>query len=269
MARRLKLHAGLSALALSASALALGACGGGEGGEGAKREAPSDHDGHAVAASGEGEQGAALSAAEDKVAYMSALLAIKGHLTSGVELYAEGDAAGAATHMKHPKDELYAKLEPAFKAYGAKGFGAELDALAASVAGGEALGVVMEKQGAAFAAVDKAAAAATLSARDQLLAIAALMQMAGSEFDLGVKHGAVVSLHEYQDAHGFLKVAVGTLGVMKTKAGAEDAAVADARDQAARALAVAPTVTPGDLSQAESSTIYGAAARVELKARGM
>lgn len=268
--RRLKLHTGLSVIALS-GALAAAGCGGKSGGENGGEEgaAPAPHHGSATPASGEGEQGAAATAAEDFTAYMSALLAIKGHLKSGGSLYALGDAAGAATHMKHPKDELYAKLEPAFRARRVKGFGKELEDLSAAVEGGEATGVMLERQAAVFSAIDSAIASAAPSTRDQLLAIAAFIEMAGEEFDLGVKHGAVVSLHEYQDAHGFLTIAVETLGKMKTKGGAEDAAVADSREQAARALAVAPSVVPGDVSAKDSSAIFGAAARIELKARGL
>ena len=272
MTRRWKLHTGLSVLALSGAVAAAG-CGGEGGGEngGEEGSATAQHQGHAAApaGAGEGEQAAAAAATEDLTSYMSSLLAIKGHLKSGGSLYALGDAAGAATHMKHPKDELYANLEPAFRVRRAKGFAKELEDLSASVEGGEATGVILERQAAVFSAIDAAIAAAAPTTRDQLLGVAALIETAGQEFDLGVKHGAVVSLHEYQDAHGFLTVAVETLGKMKTKAGAEDAAVADAREQAARALAVAPSVVPVDLSAKDSSAIFGAAARIELKARGL
>ncbi|MBY0420939.1 MAG: hypothetical protein K2Q06_01460 [Parvularculaceae bacterium] len=270
MIRRIKLHTGLSVLALS-GALAAAGCGGeggSKGGEGDEGGAVVAHQG-AAAPTGEGEQAAAATAAEDFPAYMSALLSIKGHLKTGGALYSLGDAAGAATHMKHPKDELYAKLEPAFRAHRAKGFAKELEQLSAAVEGGEATGVMFERQAAVFAAIDAAIAAAAPSTRDQLLGIASLVETAGKEFDLGVQHGAVVRLHEYQDAHGFLTVAVETLGRMKAKDGAEEAAVADAREQAARALAVAPSVVPGDVSAKESSPIFGAAARIELKARGL
>lgn len=268
MARRYTLLTGLSVFALS-GAVALTGCGGeGEGGEG--KSSSEAHKSHGSGGgSGEGEGAAVAKAAEDKVAYLSALMAIKGHLTSGAELYKSGDAAGAASHMKHPKDELYAALEPAFKKFKQRGFAKELEALSASVDSGEALGVVLEKQNAVFASIDSHMAAAAPSVKDSLLAVSALVQMAGQEFDQGVKHGSVVSVHEYQDAHGFLAVAVSTLGLLKTSGGDEDAAVAAARDQAALAFAVAPSVAPPDLAASDSSTIYGAAARIELKARGL
>lgn len=270
MHRRITLLKGLSVFALS-GAVALSGCGGKGEGEGAEGKPADDpHQTHNPATgSSEGEGAAAAAAAEDYVAYASAMLAIKGHLTSGVELYRAGDAAGATSHMKHPRDELYSKLEPAFKKRRQPGFGAEIDALGKAVEGGEALGVVLEKQKAAFEAIDRHLKAGDPGLKDQLLAVAALVEIAGQEFDQGVKHGTIVSLHEYQDAHGFLSVAVTTLGLMKTAGGEQDAAVAAAREQAAIALAVAPRVMPDESISGESATIYGAAARIELKAHGL
>ncbi len=270
MSRRYTLLTGLSVVALT-GAVAMSGCGSGEGEGGEGKSAAEDHSAHEAASgsSGEGEGAAAAAAAEDTVAFLSALMAIKGHLTSGLELYKAGDTTGAKGHMKHPKDEIYAQLEPAFRTRKLPGFSAELDALSKSVEGGEALGVVLEKHKAVFAAIDRHMTAPVPSVKDQLLSVAQLLQLAGQEFDQGVKHGSVVSLHEYQDAHGFMSVAVTTLGLLKTAGGDEDAAVAAARDQAALALATAPKVMPPDLVTAESAAIYGAAARIELKARGL
>lgn len=271
MSRRYTLLTGLSVFALSGAAALSGCSGEGEGGEGKSTSgAHQSHKPQGASGEGEGGEGAAVArAAEDIIAYLSALMAIKGHLTSGIELYRAGDGAGAATHMKHPKDEIYTQLEPAFAKRGQRGFSAELEALSASAAGGAALGVVLERQGAVFAAIDRHIAAAGPSVKEQLLAVAALVETAGREFDDGVKHGTVVNIHEYQDAHGFLSVAVSTLAVLETGGGEADAAVGAARDQAALALAVAPGVAAPELVSGESSTIYGAAARIELKARAL
>ncbi|GAB4517106.1 MAG: hypothetical protein Kow00133_01300 [Amphiplicatus sp.] len=280
MARRLKLLTGLSTIALGAAA-ALGGCSGegeGEGEAGASSAAESaaaDHGAHLAAegeggeGEGEGEGATAADPATDPVAYIHQLLLIRGHLEAGASLYAAGEQAMAATHMKHPEDELYAGLAPAFDARGADGFAGELQALAASVANGAPAGEVEADLAAVKRAIDAAAAAAEARPAETLLAVAALLRTAGEEFDIGVKDGAIVNLHEYQDAYGFMTVAVETLAALDGGGGAADEAIAQAREQAALALAVAPTVIPPEPVETESSTIYGAAARIEIIARGL
>ncbi|MBB5519401.1 hypothetical protein [Amphiplicatus metriothermophilus] len=278
MARRLKLLTGLSTIALGAAAL--GGCGGGEGeGEAgapsAAESGPSDHGAHLAGegeggeGEGEGEGAAAADPATDPVAYLHQLFLIRGHLQAGAALYAAGEQAMAATHMKHPEDELYAGLAPAFEARGVDGFAGELQALAASVANGAPAGEVEADLAAVKRAIDAAAEAAQASPAETLLAAAALLRTAGEEFDIGVKDGAIVNLHEYQDAYGFMTAAVERLAALDGGGGAVDEAIAQAREQAALALAVASTVMPQEPVEARSSTIYGAAARIEIIARGL
>lgn len=278
MARRLKLLTGLSTIALGAAAL--GGCGGGEGeGEagvsGAAESGTTDHgvllagEGEGEGGEGEGEGAAAADLATDPVAYLHQLFLIRGHLHAGASLYAAGEQAMAATHMKHPEDELYVGLAPAFEARGVNGFATELQALATSVANGAPADQVEAGLAAVKRAIDEAAAAAQASPAEILLAVAALLRTAGEEFDIGVKGGTIVNPHEYQDAHGFMTIAVETLSALDAGGGKTDEMIAQAREQAGLALAVAPTVIPPESIETKSSTIYGAAARMEIIARGL
>src|SRR5690606_14752630 len=102
----------------------------------------SSHQAMQVAAysGGEGEgEGASAPAdlSQDDAAYLAHLGLVRGHLWVGVQLYNAGHKGMALTHMKHPKDELYADLEPAFEARNEAGFADVLSALAAAVEAGE------------------------------------------------------------------------------------------------------------------------------------
>ena len=71
---------------------------------------------------GDGEGSVPL--ATDDTAYLVQLGLIRGHLRVGYALLEAGADAAAATHSKHPSDELYADLEDAFTARGKPGFAA-------------------------------------------------------------------------------------------------------------------------------------------------
>lgn len=245
--RGLKLLAG-------AAMLALAACGGSQGDE---------HDTHTST------QGEAADPATDKPAYLSQLMIVRGHLHAGTLLYTAGDREGAAVHMKHPEDELYADLEPVFAAWGARGFASELQALAASVEGGAALGKVETDLAAVRAAIDAAADAAQPTPGEVLLAAVVALRTAAEEFDLAVEDAKVVNAREYQDAHGFMTTALEYLNRIESTDAATQGALAAAREQAALALAVAPGVIPPEQVTTQSATIYGAAKRIEEVEQGL
>lgn len=205
----------------------------------------------------------------DNVAYVAQLMLMRGHLQAGVALYEAGEQAMAATHMKHPQDELYADLLPAFEARGFEGFADALDALAVAVKGGAPEPEVEMKLAAARAGIDAAVARANAGPRETLLAAAEVLRTAGEEFDEGVDNGIVVNAHEYQDAYGFMTTVVDYLGRYDAGGGTADAAVAQARDIAATALQVAPGVMPPKRVTTSSATIYAAAARLESIAQAL
>lgn len=275
MARKLKLLAGLSTLAAT-GALALSGCAkSGSEGEGAEGEGAAKGGATAQSApassgggGGEGDEGAKAAGA-DKASFISQLMILRGHLKVGAMLYEAGDAGAAKIHMKHPHDELYASLMPMFEAYGAKGVDAELSDLASAVENGASANDVGAKFSSVSAAVQRAIDASAPTLKEKLLAASKTLRQAGSEFEEGVKNGAVVNAKEYQDAYGFCSTVVEMLGGVEGADPTEKDAVAIAREQAALALAAAPTAEAPARVGSEASTLFGAAARIEIAALGL
>ena len=127
----------------------------------------------------------------------------------------------AETHMKHPRDELYAGLVPAIRARGASPFDAALTELAEAVesdAGNERVET-------AWQAVDDAirtiASSTDASVRQQLVAVANMVRTAADEYAIGVVDGEIDNAHEYQDAWGFVQVAQARLDALSPAGEAE------------------------------------------------
>lgn len=209
---------------------------------------------------------AAADFSTDKPAYLAQLMLIRGHLQAGAALYAAGEAAMAATHMKHPEDELYAQLKPALPAWGATDFAGALQALAASVEGRAAASQVETDLAHVRAAIDAAADASNPSARELLLASAATLRTAAEEFDIALTDSAVTDVHEYQDAYGFMTTTLEYLNRFESTDPAVQTALVTARAQAALALAVAPSALPPAQTASRAETIYVAAAQIEAAA---
>lgn len=273
MARRLKLIASLSSVALAGAMVA--SCGGegeaGKTGEAGHAAHPPGGEAEGEGASGvaEGEAAAAAEAATDKPSYLAALVAVRGHIQAGLSLFIAGDQTLAAAHMRHPQAEVLTSLAPAFAAYGSNGIDGELEALAKAVESGESEIDVRAKFEAADRAIEAAAARSNPTVRDQLLGYAKALVAAGGEFDLAVDEGAIVNLHEYQDAYGFAQTVANGLSRIESASQDEEAAILLARAEAMRALAVAPSVERPTPPLASPSVIYGAAARIEIAARGL
>jgi hypothetical protein len=154
-----------------------------------------------------GEIAEASEASADDAAFLTLLGLVEGHLRAGIELYRQGAADMAKTHMKHPGDELYVDLEPALAARGLDGFAGPLERLAVAIEGDRPL----PDAEAAFAAVldeidrTREAAGAGLSAT--LHSVTNLVRTAAEEYEIAVKDGRVADPHEYQDAWGFVQAA--------------------------------------------------------------
>lgn len=212
---------------------------------------------------GESEGGEAKSAGNAD--YLANLGFVTGHLIAGTELYALGDAEQAKTHMKHPQDEIYADLEPEFKERKAPGFAAELEALSKAVEGGEPADAVRQKLDAVIAAVGKNGMPA--NARERADTIVKLVRTAGEEYAIGVKDGAIVNAHEYQDAYGFVQAAKRLLDGASEE---EKKEYAKPLEEIAGHLAALDEAWP-DIAgkkpvETDASVLAGAAARIELAA---
>lgn len=276
MTRRFKLMTGLSTIA-AASALALTGCGGEGEGEGAEGEADlssisGEAEGEGMSSEGEGEggegesEGAASGAdpATSDVAYIKLLGLVRGHLIAFYELYQNGEHDMARMHVKHPESELYMDIIPAFAPRKQPGFADDLSALVAAAA---ANGDVDAEYSAAVEALD--AHAPNASPAVQLLAISEIVRTAADEFDIGVEDdGAITNAHEYQDAYGFLVSSRDILAGIKTSDVNATDAISLAHEQLELALGSFDGLT-ADSTEGRASTLYGAAARIELAARGL
>jgi len=213
---------------------------------------------------GEGEGGGKAALATEE-GYLAALAYIEGHLRAGIALYRVGAARMAETHMKHPKDEIYASLLPALKRRGAEPFGDALAELAEAVEGG----APVERAEAAFRNLMERLDAAREKAEDtemaRLKSLPLIVRKAAEEYAIAVKDGQLVNTHEYQDAWGFMASARAQARML-TESG--DEAVAEAAEQALGHMDATDELFDG-LAPLRSigtdpSVLHGAAARVEL-----
>jgi len=222
---------------------------GGEGGEG-------------------GERGTGAQLATNDAAYLTQLGLVRGHLNVGFDLYRKGAVDAAKTHMKHPGDELYAALEPAFAARSVSGFAEQLERLATLVKREAALSEVKTAYSeleAAIETAEKGASAADLPTR--LKAVVQIVRTAAEEYEVGVKDGTVVNGHEYQDALGFVRVARGIVDSIDAGShpGARNA-LQEIKTQLQSIEPAWPSVVPPEKVATDASLIYGAAARIEIAA---
>ena len=110
--------------------------------------------------------------------------------------------------MKHPREEIYASVVPAFKARGCSGFGDYLSILTDVVINRASQDEVDAVYSELTAAISKCEAGADTN--DPTIAtkvIEGLLRTAGVEYQIGVIDGKIDNLHEYQDAWGFTQVA--------------------------------------------------------------
>lgn len=198
--------------------------------------APTQHAPHSAAIATPAAEAQPADPAIDDTAYLTQLGLIRGHLLVGVALYREGARDHAATHMKHPEDELYAALAPAFAARGVPGFDDALGALADAVESGAPVSAVTaahERVITDIAAAEQGGLTLETTAALELNVAQALVAEAAEEYAIGVVDGVVVNVHEYQDAYGFTRIAV----QMLSRVPAHPTAGPQARIDAQRALA--------------------------------
>lgn len=214
---------------------------------------------------GEGEGSGVVDLRVNDSAYLARLGLIRGHLYVGKKLYDQGHLAMAKTHMKHPEDELYAALVPAFSARGVEGFGTQLSALADAVnneQGDDAVNAAYDDLLVAITATEQVQEKAV---KDVLMSLSTMLLTAAAEYDIGVKSGEVVNVHEFQDAYGFTTIAKARIGELtEVQKDANAAALAEVEEILAGLPELWPTITPAGTVEGDSSELYGAAARIEL-----
>ncbi|PIW28344.1 MAG: hypothetical protein COW30_07635 [Rhodospirillales bacterium CG15_BIG_FIL_POST_REV_8_21_14_020_66_15] len=169
--------------------------------------------------------------------------------------------------MKHPGDELYADLKPAFAARGVAGFADQLQKLASLVEKEAPISAVKSAYSELESAIEAAAkGAASPDVKTRLEVAEHLVRTAAEEYAVGVKDGKVVNAHEYQDALGFVRIAKKTV----TAADADSKADAEALERAKAQFEGIESAWPGVVApktvDADASLIYGAADWIEIAA---
>lgn len=246
--------------------------GGGEGGEGGETGTSTT-----AAQGGEGGEGGAVVPADpaiNDVTYLTSLGLVEGHLTVGSQLYllgTEQSIHAANTHMKHPGDEIYSDLLPAFEARGVEGFEAELAALAEAVESGADTDAVAaafaDLQGGIDRSLGKAADADLYTIMDTVLN---LVRVAADEYAIGVVDGQLVNAHEYQDAYGFVTVARAMLNDISEEERAAHADIVAQVDAQFDVMAPAwPSLMPPETLETDAALLYSAAARIEIAILGL
>ena len=228
-------------------------------------EGAASGEGAAIEGHGEGGEGEGAGSADPDQALQRDMSFMEGHMRAGLELYKAGDLAAAKTHMGHPIEEKYGAVADPLADRGFDHLRQQIEAVAAAT-----------EAEAPFAEVEEAFAAARaimkevrteMSPRDQMLGLAKLIRVAADEYTVAVDGGEISNLHEYQDSWGFLRVVQTELEQMEAS---DDAALAHVAEESLEFLR-ATKAAFGDIQgkgemSLDPGILYGAAARIELKA---
>ncbi len=210
--------------------------------------------------------GADLTAAD--VGYLTQLGLIRGHLAVGYALYQRELPQLAETHMKHPREEIYASVVPAFNARGCAGFANDLESLAAAVkarAAQEEVAAIHAELAANITRCEQSASADDPAVLAKV--IENLLRTAAAEYRIGVIDGVINNLHEYQDAWGFTQVASAWARSAAFADGAGAAAVAaQLQDIIVELDGLWPSLDPEGRIDGDAARLFGAAARVQIAA---
>lgn len=222
-----------------------------------------------MAATGEGEGGGVTETdlKTNDVAFITRLGLIRGHLLVGYELYKQGHVDMAITHMKHPRDELYAGLVPSIEYRGGERFDDALSNLADKVIGKAPQDEVDEAYEQLEAGIKAAEAVVKPDLKNTLQSLKDLIRTAGEEYALGVENSKLINLHEYQDAYGFTQIAKRRLEQLPKATRKESADTVKQVEGYFDELAdLWPSIAPKGDVDGDASKLYGAAARIEIAA---
>ncbi len=220
---------------------------------------------HTASGEGEGEgEGEGAAPLDPEIRFLRDLGFMEGHLRAGVALYETGDIEAAKTHMGHPIKEKYAAVAPMLQTEGYGNLKAEIAGLAEAAESGAGLAEIRRDYDTVAATI--AAARGEKPAASQLRGLVELTRIAGEEYSVATEGGTLSSLHEYQDAWGFMQV-------VRDEAARLAESEGPAAEVAARMVghADATDAAFGDLqgqgvTDMDAGLFFGAAARMELAA---
>ena len=225
-------------------------------------------EGEGTGGEGEGAATAGADLATDDVGYLTHLGLIRGHLAVGYALYQRELPLLSETHMKHPQEEIYASVVPAFNARGCDGFANDLESLAAAVtsrAAQEEVTAIYEGLTANIARCEQSAGTDDPAVLAKV--IENLLRTAGVEYQIGVIDGVIDNLHEYQDAWGLRRSPLLGRARLRFADSASAAAVAAQLQDIITGLdGLWPSLNPEEGVDEDAARLFGAAARVQIAA---
>ena len=172
----------------------------------------------------------------------------------------------AAMHAKHPEDEIYSDLVEVFEAKGLRGFASELSAFSDSVVSGDKKAIEQHY----LALIDSVKVShdlVQLTTGELLELINRLISQAAREYAVGIIDGQVDNVHEYQDARGFIEVAIDLTRIYEQKADLPEnhlVVIGLLKDRLENLLEMWPTLVPLGKVPFDASRLFGAAADVEI-----
>lgn len=216
---------------------------------------------------GEGGEGGAGASKDEVVDFLKDLGLIEGPLRAGVALYRAGLADQAASHMKHPQDDIYDELSYHLADFGAEGFAEELSALATAVEGGQSVEAVEAALAGVLNKIAEAREHAGATEAAEAQAMVEILRQATDDYDEGVKDGKIAEREEYQDAWGFVEVVRTQAEHMAGEDDATEKAFGEkALDALEEARATLPDVSPEGKALGDAAALHVAAATIELAA---
>ena len=202
----------------------------------------------------------------DSVSYMYELSLIRGHLWVAKRLSMTGFLDHAAMHAKHPEDEIYSDLVEVFEAKGLRGFALELSAFFNSVVSGDKRAIEQDYR-AVIDSVQVSHGLVELTTGELLELINRLISQAAREYAVGIIDGQVDNVHEYQDARGFIEIAMNLTRNHEQQADLSEnhlAVIGLLKDSLEDLLEMWPTLVPLGEVPFDASRLFGAAADVEI-----
>ena len=202
----------------------------------------------------------------DSVSYIYELSLIRGHLWVAERLSMTGYIDHAAMHAKHPEDEIYSELVEVFEAKGLPGFASELSAFSNSVVSGNKKAIEQDYL-TLVDAIKRSQGSRVLTMGELLELINRLLSQAAREYAVGIIDGQVDNVHEYQDARGFIEIAMDLTRNHEQTIGLPEnhlVVIGLLRDRLEGLLEMWPALVPVDEVPFEASRLFGAAADVEI-----
>ena len=202
----------------------------------------------------------------DSVSYVYELSLIRGHLWVAERLSMTGYLDHAAMHAKHPEDEIYSDLVEVFEAKGLPGFASELSTFSNSVVSGNKKAIEQDYL-TLVDAIKGSQGSLELTVGELLELVNRLISQAAREYAVGIIDGQVNNVHEYQDARGFIEIAMDLTQNHAQKVGLSEnqlVVIGLLRDRLEDLLEMWPALVPVDEVPFEASRLFGAAADVEI-----